>query len=65
MTQQKLSLAAKDIATASYTLAGTSTVSTPTTTAGARGGDLDRDMIAWFDPDPKDPGTFVLIQRGA
>jgi integrase len=61
MTQQKLSSAAKDIATASYTLAGSSTSSTPKTTAGARGGDLDRDMIAWFDPDPKDPGTFVLI----
>jgi hypothetical protein len=61
MTQHKLSLAARDIATASYTLAGASTTSSPRARRSDLNPDLDRGMSAWFDPDPKDPGTFVLI----
>ena len=62
MTQEKLSSASKDIATASYTLAcASSTLEAPRHHPSNLDADLDRDMIAWYDPDPKDPGTFVLI----
>jgi hypothetical protein len=61
MTQHKLSLAAKDIATASYTLAGATTSLSPKGTIDLRHQDPDQGMTAWYDPDPLDPGTFVLI----
>ena len=62
MTQEKLSSASKDIATASYTLAcASSTSDSPSHYSGGPDSDLDRGMLAWYDSDPKDPGTFVLI----
>lgn len=61
MTQEKLSDAGRDLATASYTLAGGNTVRTPTGRARPGAPDVDVGMLAWYDPDPEDPGTFVLI----
>lgn len=62
MTQEQLSTAGKDIATASYTLAGSSTVDTPRNLGQRqRNSDPDLNMLAWYDPDPTDPGTFVLL----
>jgi len=48
---------------ASYTLAGGGTAGfTPRHPEGRKKGAPDPDigMSAWYDPDPKDPGTFVL-----
>ena len=61
MTQQKLCFAGRDIATASYTLAGGNTRRSPQSRPWGVGVDPDLGVQAWSDPDPADPGTFVLI----
>ena len=62
MTQEQLCSAGKDLATASYTLAGSSTIATPRKPGKrAHQPDPDERMQAWYDPDPLDPGTFVLL----
>ena len=62
MTNGQLSAASKDLATASYTLAGGGTADSPRHPGRKKGApDPDIGMSAWYDPDPKDPGTFVLL----
>ena len=63
MTQEQLTSAGKDLATASYTLAGGNTAYEPNRHSGPQGAlsNPDENMLAWSDPDPEDPGIFVLL----
>ena len=60
MTKQCLESVGKDLATASYDLVGSLVpMEEPGGLEASRHPDLG--MMAWYDADPEDPGTFVLI----